>query len=78
MIEALDYKDIDIVMDMIEKGRDHIKQYNIKQWTNGYPNIDTIKNDIKNNGAFVLNEDDEILAYFAMFDYEKTYDYIKN
>lgn len=75
-LELLKIEDIDIVEKMIEEGRKHIQTFKIKQWVNGYPNRDTIKEDIKNKAAYVYKEDEKILAYFALFDYEKTYDYI--
>ena len=35
--------DLDTIMDMIVKGREHIHEFKIKQWTNGYPSSDLIK-----------------------------------
>lgn len=36
------------------------------QWQNGYPNMDTVMNDIEQGYGFVLMENDTILAYAAI------------
>jgi GNAT superfamily N-acetyltransferase len=44
------------------------------QWQNGYPNEQTIENDIKNGWGYVLVADDEVIAYAAViFDVEPAY-----
>jgi GNAT superfamily N-acetyltransferase len=51
-----------IVQDAIEQRRRDGSQ----QWQNGYPNEQTIKNDIAAGNGYVLVEDEEILAYAAV------------
>lgn len=36
------------------------------QWQDGYPNIEVIENDIKNNYGFVLTLENEIIGYCAV------------
>ena len=48
-----------------------------QQWQNGYPNQETVKNDIENGYGFVLTENEEIVAYSALIEnYEPAYDQI--
>lgn len=45
-----------------------------KQWQNGYPNEQTIREDMARNNAYVLVENEKIIAYAAIiFDGEPTY-----
>ena len=39
-----------------------------QQWQNGYPNENTVKNDIENGYGFVLTDDNEIVAYAALIE----------
>lgn len=68
--------DLSIIMDMIGKGREHIHEYNIDQWSNGYPSIDVIKDDINNEIGNVLIDNDEVLAYFVVLQHDPCYDVI--
>jgi len=48
-----------------------------EQWQNGYPNQQTIHNDIENNNGYVVVEDETIIAYAAIiFDIEPAYNNI--
>lgn len=67
-------EDIDKIMLIIEKAREYLKNEGIDQWQNGYPNRDTIENDISNSNFYVLSEDKDILGVVALsFDGEETY-----
>lgn len=49
-----------------------------KQWQNGYPNIQSIRTDINNSYAYVLTNENGILAYAAIiFDIEPAYEKIE-
>jgi len=48
------------------------------QWQNGYPNEQTVLNDIQNGFGYVVEENDLIIAYAAIiFDIEPAYEDIK-
>ena len=68
--------DIDLIMDMIDKGRKHIQEYNIPQWTNGYPSRGLIIEDINTNKGYVLLNEEEIVGYFVKLEYDECYDKI--
>lgn len=38
---------------------------NTKQWVNGYPSLEVVQTDVERDGAFVVEEDGRIVAYFA-------------
>ncbi len=52
---------------------------NMKQWTGSYPSEEIIKADMKKNGAYLLIDNNTIVAYFAFLPSpEPTYDKIYN
>ena len=69
--------DIDTIMNMIEKGREHIQDYHIEQWINGYPSKDVIIEDINNNRGYVLLDDEEIVGYYVVLNYDECYENIE-
>ena len=38
---------------------------NTKQWVNGYPSLEVVQADLERGGAFVVEDDGRIVAYFA-------------
>lgn len=69
--------DLDIIMEMIEKGKEHIHSYHIDQWINGYPSVDTISEDINLKRGYVLLDNDEIVAYYVVLNHDPFYEYIE-
>lgn len=66
--------DIDIIMDIIYEAQTYFKQNNIDQWQNGYPDIDTIYEDISKGNGYVICKDGQIAATATVsFDEEPTY-----
>ena len=76
MIRKAKLDDVDIIMPMIEEGRKHIQTYNIPQWINGYPSVQTIEDDINNERGYVLINNNEIVGYFVLIEYDPCYDNI--
>lgn len=65
------------IMLIIHDAQNWFKENNIDQWQNNYPNKDTILNDMNNHEAYILVNDDDIIAYFALsFRGEITYNHI--
>lgn len=75
-IRKANLNDLDIIMNMISNGREHIQEYNIKQWVNGYPSKELITEDINTNRGYVLLDGNEIIGYFAKLDHDECYDKI--
>lgn len=66
--------DLSGIMKIIRQAQAYMKQSGIDQWQNGYPNEETIRNDIKNGCSYVLSEGSRILGTVAaIFGIEKTY-----
>ena len=71
--------DIEDIMNIINKAQCYLKELEIDQWQNNYPNYDVIKEDINNNNSYVLLKDNIIIGTVAViFNGEKTYDTIYN
>ena len=69
--------DIEGIIKIIKQAQDYFKENGVNQWQNNYPNIETIKQDIKNGYGYVLEDNGEIIGTVAVsFDGEKTYDVI--
>ena len=71
--------DADKVLDIIEINKMYLKSMNIDQWQNGYPNINSIHDDINLKQCFVLEENEEIIGTAAIITgIEETYNNIYN
>ncbi len=70
-------EDLEKVMEIINQAKKYFKENKIDQWQNGYPNEDSILNDIAEGESYVLCNDDKqknILAVCAVsFRGEKNY-----
>ncbi|MGL5633965.1 MAG: GNAT family N-acetyltransferase [Sarcina sp.] len=56
-------KDIMRIMNIIDEAKKSLKNNNVDQWQNGYPNEETIEQDIKNQESYVMTDmDDEVLG----------------
>lgn len=69
--------DADKIWEIIQQAIERRRLDGSQQWQNGYPNPETIKNDIKNSYGYVLVLDGEIAVYGALiFNHEPAYDNI--
>ncbi len=67
----------DKIWEIIQQAIERRRLDGSQQWQNGYPNPETIKNDINNNYGYVLVLDGEIAVYGALiFNDEPAYDNI--
>ena len=63
-----------IIWEIIRRAMHQRKEDGSQQWQNGYPNPQTILDDINNGFAYVLIENNVILAYVAIiFEIEPAY-----
>ena len=73
-IRIAEKKDIDRIMQIIADARESIGKLGIDQWQYGYPTRDIIKDDVAQSRGYVVEENGEILATFALInDGEPTY-----
>ena len=66
IIRFAEKKDIDRIMQIIADARESIGRLGIDQWQYGYPTRDIVKEDIMLERSFVVIENDEICATFAL------------
>ena len=70
-------EDIDEVMAIIEDGRAFLKPQNSGQWQDGYPDRNSLLNDINNQNLYVLlTEENKIASVAAFTYYEPDYDHL--
>ena len=55
-VRASEIKDLSRVMDLINQAKDYFKDNGINQWQKGYPDINTILDDILSGNSYVLSE----------------------
>ena len=65
-IRLAEKKDIDRIMQIISDARESIGRLGIDQWQYGYPTRDIVKEDVMLERSFVVVEDGEIRATFAL------------
>lgn len=66
------------IWEILQQAIENRKNDGSEQWQNGYPNEETIQEDISKGFAYVLVEDDKIIAYAAIiFGIESAYNDIK-
>ena len=58
--------EVDAIMQVIEEAKKCLAEADSTQWQNGYPNTDTIIEDIISGQAYVALEEGELLAYAAV------------
>ncbi|WP_317367780.1 GNAT family N-acetyltransferase [uncultured Tyzzerella sp.] len=64
-IRQAKYEDIEKIMLIINEAKKYFADEKIFQWSEEYPNSDTIKNDIDKNVSFVVEHNKEIIATFV-------------
>jgi len=81
-IIAAQQEDISQIMHIIEQAKQIMrKNGNHTQWINGYPSMEIIATDIRNQHAFVCLADKEIVGYFCLMtgdDPDPNYKVIEN
>ena len=77
-IKYAKYENIENILNIINQAKEYFKQEKIFQWNSEYPNYDTIKRDIDKNTSFVVVDNNNIIATFALIigedkNYKKIY-----
>lgn len=73
-IRKTEEKDIKEVLDIYKVAQEFmVKNNNPKQWEKNYPSIDTLREDMKKEVSYVIEENGEILATFAFIIGEDEY-----
>lgn len=78
VLRKADTSDTIRIWKILEQAIEQRKQDGSDQWQNGYPNEQTVQNDIAEGIGYVLIENDQIIAYAAIiFGIEPAYTEIK-
>ncbi len=71
-------EDLTICYEIINAGKQFQKEQGFIQWTDDYPNLDTIKHDIAGQKGYVLKSEGRIAGYLCIdFGGEPAYDHIE-
>lgn len=63
---------------IISEGKEFQREQGFVQWTDDYPNIETIRNDIQNGKGYVIKVNRQIAGYMCIdFDGEPAYEHIQ-
>lgn len=77
-LELARTQDTDLCYEILDLGRRFQKAQGFVQWTDDYPNLNTVKGDIWNKKGYVLKVDGRIAGYMCIdFDGEPAYGHIK-
>lgn len=70
--------DVDSVCRIVEEAKRYFKEENIDQWQEGYPNKETILNDIQDSTSYVLVYGDKVIGTMRfVIDNDPDYAYIE-
>ena len=64
-------KNLPPIMKIIGEAQAFLASHKIDQWQNGYPNKDTILEDLINNESYIVTTNDSTLIATAMFSTKK-------
>lgn len=77
-LEIAQAGEVEFCYEIIDVGRRYQKEQGFVQWTDDYPNIDTVRNDVKNGKGYVVKIDGKTAGYMCIdFDGEPAYDNIQ-
>ncbi len=76
MIRLANKNDLEHVLDIIKDAQTRLKNLNINQWQNNYPNKKVISDDIKNKQLYVYLLNEQVVATMTILKHEPTYDNI--
>lgn len=76
-LKLAEKKDIEIYKEILDDGRAFQREQGFIQWTDDYPNLDTIREDIQKSRGYVLKIDESIAGYMCIdFSGEPAYENI--
>lgn len=65
-IRKADKEDVEQILEIFGQAQKSLKDRNVDQWQDGYPNINNAYEDIENGHAYVLVKDNQIAATVAI------------
>lgn len=78
ILRKANISEVPVIWQILQQAIEQRRRDGSKQWQDGYPNEQTIKNDIEKGYAYVLEEEGTVIAYSAIiFDIEPAYEVIE-
>lgn len=74
MLRKTKIDELEIVMKIIEDGREFLKEQSVNQWQHGAPSRDTIVNDINEGISYVYEKLGEIVATAMLTTFDEDYE----
>ena len=79
IIRKAQHRDVQEMIRIIRQAQDYLRSQGIDQWQDGYPNEETLENDIKNGYSYVAVDEQSVKGTFALiFSGEPTYRVIEH
>lgn len=72
------YNEVSTIMNIIEQAKLHLKEQGIDQWQDGYPNGETVQEDIDKGVGYCIFCEKQVAGYVCIsFETEKDYEQIE-
>jgi GNAT superfamily N-acetyltransferase len=77
-LRKADFSEVTTIWEILQQAIEQRKQDGSEQWQNGYPNLQTVYDDITNDYGYVIVDNNTVIAYAAViFGIEPAYNEIK-
>lgn len=74
MLRKTKKDEVELVMMLIEEGREFLKEQGVNQWQHGSPSRDVIINDIKDGISYIYEISGEIVATAMLTTFDEDYE----
>lgn len=74
MLRKTKKDELELVMMLIEEGREFLKEQGVNQWQHGFPSRDVIINDIKDGISYIYEISGEIVATAMITTFDEDYE----
>ena len=74
MLRTTKKDELEVVMKIIEDGREFLKEQGVNQWQHGAPSRDTIINDINEEISYIYDKSGEIVATAMLTTFDEDYE----
>ena len=74
MLRTTKKDELEVVMKIIEDGREFLKEQGVNQWQHGAPSRDTIINDINEGISYIYDKSGEIVATAMLTTFDADYE----
>lgn len=77
-LEKATFSDVDRILEIMDSARAYQRSLGFTQWEDGYPGRNVIESDIEGDRAYLLKNDDKVLAYSVLAIGDRAYDCLAN